>query len=83
MGVKDYAKALKMMKEFEKLESHVGRVFVKIDEEMYLISKSEKDKNKLEEAQRNLAVFIIADLLDSFEKKEARVILDTFKRTFE
>lgn len=83
MGVKDISKLMKLKAQMEKVQNHGERIFTKIDEEMYLISKSEKNEIKKGEAQKQLAVFIIAELLESFEKKEIEEILSMFDKVFE
>lgn len=86
MGIKklkDIKKALEIQQNFKKVENHTERIFTKIDEEMYLISKSEKDEKKKEIQQKNLAIAIIAELLDSFEeKKDAQAIIEVFHKCF-
>lgn len=84
MGVVDKVEGLKELKgQIEKLIKHKERVFSSVDEEMYLLSKSEKTEKKRSLAQKNLAIFIIAELLESFDEKEQKEILEIFKKVFE
>lgn len=81
MGLKK--QLIKLKKEMERVARHGDRVFEVIDDEMYIISKSERDQKKKSDAQRNLAVFIIAELLDSFENDEIEGILGIIQKAFE
>lgn len=83
MGIKAVGKMLKMKQNMQKIMSHAERVMEKVDEEMYLISKSEKNDDKKAEAQHNLAIYLMAELLDSFEEdKEKKAILENFNKIF-
>lgn len=82
MGIKDIPKLMKLKQEMDKLVIHKDRIFRKIDDEMYLLSKSEKNQDKVESAQRNLAIFIMAELLDSFDESEQKEVLSVFDKVY-
>lgn len=84
MGKKeDKLKQILMKKEMERLVTHKDRIFAKIDDEMYLLSKSNRTGKPTEDAQKNLAIFIIAELIDSFGEDEVKEILGVFNKIFE
>lgn len=81
MGIKEMI-AKKMEEEMERVDAHKERVFTRIDEEMYLISKSVKSEKKKARAQKSLATLIIAELIESFDKSEQKIIIDWIQKAF-
>lgn len=62
----------KLDKEVEKIAGHGERILTKIDEEMYLLSKSTGNLAKKEQSQKNLAIYVITEMLHGFEKQEEK-----------
>lgn len=83
MGHINKKKLLKLKAEMDRLVIHKDRIFTKIDEEMYLLSKSNRTGKPTEDAQKNLGIFVIAELLESFDdEKEIKEILEVLNQTF-
>lgn len=85
MGIKEKILIIREVKKRSKqmLES-VERIFPKIDDEMYMLSKSVSGgKKEQDEAQRVLAIFIMAELMDSFEVEDQKKILKSLSESVE
>lgn len=82
MGLKDKIRGLtEFAKARKQLTEATERIFPKIDDEMYMIAQSLKTQKEKDEAQRVLAIFIVAELIDSFEAEDQKKILDSLMKT--
>lgn len=82
MGIKDKVKLLvSLNKKKKQLIEACDRVLPKIDDEMYMISKGIQNEREKDEAQRVLAIFLIAELIDSFDIKDQKEILKRLQDT--